>query len=119
MILGLVGPRVGTVIATVLGAIVTARFASYDAFDAVWARRRYKYRQKTAYLREHRFRTLGMGGVVGAMLVVPGLNVIGLSIGATAATLRVIEQERSRGAKSAVASPASIVKHAAASLAKR
>jgi CysZ protein len=98
LILGLVVPVVGTVIATVLGAIVTARFASYDAFDAVWARRRYSYRQKTAYLREHRWRTLGMGGVVGALLIVPGLNVIGLSIGATAATLRVIEQERSRAA---------------------
>jgi CysZ protein len=96
LIVGIAVPVVGTVVATVLGAIATARFASYDAFDAIWARRRYRYKQKTAYLRENRWRTLGMGGVVGVLLVVPGLNVIGLSIGATAATLRVIDQERSR-----------------------
>jgi hypothetical protein len=28
------------------------------------------------------------------LLIVPGLNVIGLAIGATAATLRVIDQDR-------------------------
>jgi CysZ protein len=94
LVLGLAVPVVGTVAAAVLGAIATARFASYDAFDAIWARRRYRYKQKTAYLRENRWRTLGMGGVVGVLLVVPGLNVVGLAIGATAATLRVIEQER-------------------------
>jgi len=96
LILGIAVPVAGTTVAAVLGAIATARFASYDAFDAIWARRRYRYRAKVAYLREHRWRTLGMGSVVAVLLVVPGLNVIGLSIGATAATLRVIDQERSR-----------------------
>jgi CysZ protein len=106
LVIGLAVPVVGTIVAAVLGAIATARFASYDAFDAIWARRRYRYKQKTAYLREHRWRTLGMGAVVGVLLIVPGLNVIGLAIGATAATLRVIDQERSR---------TSLVKHAAPS----
>jgi CysZ protein len=94
LVVGIAVPVVGTIVATVLGAIATARFASYDAFDAVWARKRRKYRDKVAYLREHRFRTLGMGGVVAVLLVVPGLNVIGLAIGATAATLRAIDQQR-------------------------
>ena len=98
LILGIAVPVIGTTVAAVLGAIATARFASYDAFDAIWARRRWRYRQKTAYLRENRWRTLGMGGVVAVVLVVPGLNVIGLSIGATAATLRVIDQERAKSA---------------------
>ena len=98
LILGIAVPVVGTTVAAVLGAIATARFASYDGFDAIWARRRWRYRQKTAYLRENRWRTLGMGAVVGVVLVVPGLNVIGLSIGATAATLRVIDQERAKSA---------------------
>src|SRR6185503_1169086 len=98
LIVGIAVPVVGTVVATVLGAIATARFASYDAFDAIWARRRWRYRRKTAYLRENRWRTLGMGAIVGVVLVVPGLNVIGLSIGATAATLRVIDQERTKSA---------------------
>jgi CysZ protein len=96
LVLGLVVPVVGTAVAAVLGGIATARFASYDAFDAIWARRRYRYKQKTAYLRDNRWRTLGMGAVVAVLLLVPGLNVVGLAIGATAATLRVIDQERSR-----------------------
>ncbi|HEY5923732.1 MAG TPA: EI24 domain-containing protein [Kofleriaceae bacterium] len=102
LIVGVAVPVIGTVIAAVLGGIATARFASYDAFDAVWARRRWRYRQKTAYLREHRWRTLGMGGAVAVLLVIPGVNVIGLAIGATAATLRVIDQDRAKsGAKAA------------------
>lgn len=97
LLLGLVVPVIGTTAATVLGAIATARFASYDAFDAVWARRRWKYRAKVDYLRANRWRTLGMGGIVALPLVVPGLNLIALAIGATAATLRVIEQDRASG----------------------
>lgn len=96
VIVGIAVPVVGTVIAGVLGFIATARFASYDAYDAIWARRRRKYREKVSYLREHRWRTLGMGAVVAVLLVIPGLNVIGLSIGATSATLRVIDQNRQR-----------------------
>ena len=101
LVVGIVVPVVGTVIAMVLGAIATARFASYDAFDAVWARRRWRYRQKTAYLREHRWRALGMGAVAAVVVVipVPGLSVVGLAIGATAATLRVIDQDRAKSPK--------------------
>ena len=103
LVVGVVVPVIGTAIATVLGAIATARFASYDGFDAVWARRRWRYRQKTAYLREHRWRTLGMGAVVAAVVVipVPGLSVVGLAIGATAATLRTIDQDRTKSSAAA------------------
>lgn len=98
LVLGVAVPVIGTALATALGAIATARFASYDAFDAIWARRRYRYRAKVAYLRENRWRTLGMGAVVAVLLVVPGLNLVGLSVGAAAATLRVIEQDKQRAA---------------------
>lgn len=96
LVLGFVVPVVGTVIAAVLGALATARFAAWDAYDAVWSRRRLRYREKVAYLREHRWRTWGLGGIVAIVLVVPGLNVIGLAIGATGATLRSIELQRVR-----------------------
>ena len=94
LIIGLVVPVVGTVVAMVGGAYATARFASYDAYDAVWARRHWRYRDKTQYLRDHGARTLGLGAVVGVVLIVPGVNVIGLAIGATAATLRMVDAER-------------------------
>lgn len=94
--LGLVIPVVGSLVAAVLGYYVTARFASWDAYDAVWSRKRLRYREKVAYLREHRWRTLGLGGIVSIIVIVPGINVIGLAIGATGATLRSLDAERSR-----------------------
>jgi CysZ protein len=98
LVLGVAVPVVGSIIAAVLGAIATARFASYDAYDAVWSRRRLRYREKTAYMREHRWRTLGLGAVVSVVLIIPGLNVVGLAIGATGATLRSLALTRSERA---------------------
>jgi CysZ protein len=106
LIVGVAVPVVGTVIAAAGGAWATARFAAYDAHDAVFARRRWRYRRKMAYLRERRWRGLGLGAVVAALLVVPFVNIIGLSIGATAATLRVVDEERA-GAVSASSRPPS------------
>jgi CysZ protein len=104
LVLGVVVPVVGSVIAAVLGALATARFASYDAYDAVWSRRRLRYREKMAYMREHRWRTFGLGAAVAVVLLVPGLNVVGLAIGATGATLRSLEVERAASAATAAAS---------------
>lgn len=99
LVLGLVVPVVGSIAATVLGAIATARFASYDAYDAVWARRRLRYRQKMAFLRAHRWRTLGLGAVVAGILLVPGLNLVALAIGATGATLRSLDESKASAAR--------------------
>jgi uncharacterized protein involved in cysteine biosynthesis len=96
LVVGVAVPVVGTVIATVLGAIATARFASYDAYDAVWSRRRLRYREKMAAMREDRWRTLGLGATTAVLLVVPGLNIIGLAIGATGATLRRVSEVQVR-----------------------
>jgi len=95
LVLGVVVPVIGTIVATGGGALATARFASYDAYDAIWSRRHWRYRAKIEYLRMNRWRTLGLGAVIALLLVVPGLNLIALSIGATAATLRIVELERS------------------------
>jgi CysZ protein len=92
LVIGIGVPVVGTVIATVLGAIATARFASYDAYDAVWSRRRLSYREKIFAMRTDRWRTLGLGAATAIVLVVPGLGVIGLAIGATGATLRRVSE---------------------------
>jgi CysZ protein len=98
LVLGVAIPVVGSIVAAVLGAIATARFASYDAYDAIWSRRRLRYREKVAYMREHRWRTLGLGAIVSVLLIVPGLNVVGLAIGATGATLRSLAVTRSERA---------------------
>jgi CysZ protein len=106
LVLGVAVPVVGTLVAAALGGIATARFASYDAYDAVWARRRLRYRDKVGYLRAHRWRTLGLGAVVACVLIVPGLNVLGLSIGATAATLRSLAERADRDERAATAKTA-------------
>lgn len=93
LVIGLAVPVVGTAAALVGGGYATARFASYDAYDSVWARRHWRYRAKTRYLRAHAARTLGLGGVVAVILLVPGINVVGLAIGATGATLRMLDAD--------------------------
>ncbi|MGE0872107.1 MAG: EI24 domain-containing protein [Kofleriaceae bacterium] len=92
-------PAIGPVLATVGSAYVTAQFAAYDAHDAVFARKRWRYRDKVEYLRVRRWRSLGFGGPIALLLLVPGANVVALAIGATAATLTVIDEDRAaRGA---------------------
>jgi CysZ protein len=99
LLVGRVVPVIGGAIATGGGAWVTARYASYGAYDAIWARRHWRYHEKLAYLRERRWRTLGLGAAVAVTLVVPGVNVIGLAIGAAGGTLRVLAEEREAGAR--------------------
>jgi CysZ protein len=89
LVIGLVVPVVGTAVAMLGGWVATARFASYDAYDAVFSRRRMRYRAKLQYLNHNLWRTLGIGGVMAAMSIVPILNLLALSIGAAGATLRM------------------------------
>jgi CysZ protein len=98
LVIGVAVPVVGTMIAMVLGAIATARFASYDAYDAVWSRRRLRYREKMQAMRDDRWRTLGLGAATATLVVVPGLSIIGLAIGATGATLRRVSDIRATAA---------------------
>jgi CysZ protein len=84
--LGLV-PVVGTIAAALYGAWFTAHAAAYDCYDAVLARRFLPYRSKLDYLAHHRLRTLGLGAAVTGMLLVPGLNLVALGLGAAGATV--------------------------------
>ena len=92
LLVSVVIPVVGTLVAAIGGAYVTAQFAAYDAHDAVFARRRFRYRAKMAYLRERRWRCLGLGAAVGLVLIVPVGNIIGLAIGAAGATLKIVDE---------------------------
>lgn len=80
-------PIVGTIAALVLGYYFAARGAAYDCYDAVLSRRDLPYAQKIAFLERHRGRTIGLGAAVAGMLLVPGLNLVALGLGATGATL--------------------------------
>lgn len=82
-------PVVGTLAALVVGGWLAARAAAYDSYDAILARRALAYRHKILYLRNHRGRTFGLGATVAGLLLVPGLNLVALGVGAVGATLAV------------------------------
>jgi CysZ protein len=84
-------PVVGSVAAVVIGGWLAASGAAYDCYDAVLARRALSYRDKLGFLRAHRGRSLGLGAAVTGLLLVPGVNLIALGIGAVGATLAAHE----------------------------
>ncbi len=84
-------PVIGTILAMVIGGWLAARGAAYDVYDGVLSRRGLAYRDKLAYLKQHRSRTFGLGLGVAGMLLVPGLNLIALGLGTTGATLAALE----------------------------
>ena len=86
-LLGTLVPVAGTALAFVIGLFVMASGASYDCYDAVWARHQWTYGQKRQYLASHRGRTLGLGAVVAALLAVPVVNLFALAFGAAGATV--------------------------------
>ncbi len=94
--LGLV-PVIGTIVALILGGWIAARGAAYDSYDAVLARRMLSYRAKLAYLADHRGRSLGLGAAVAGMLLVPGVNLVALGLGAAGATIAALELEAAAG----------------------
>lgn len=84
-------PVIGTIAALILGFWFAARGAAYDCYDAVLARRALAYRDKLAYLERNRARSLGLGAAVAAMLLVPGLNLVALGLGAAGATVASLD----------------------------
>ena len=87
-------PVIGAIAAPLLGGYLAARGAAYDCYDAVLARRERTYAQKQAFLQAHRGRTLGLGAVVAGLLLVPGVNLVALGVGAIGATLAERELAR-------------------------
>lgn len=94
-------PVVGTIAAVVIGGWFAARAAAYDSYDAVLARRSLAYRDKLAFLRAHRGRTLGLGATVAGLLLVPGINLVALGVGAAGATLVAHELDAAAGRNAA------------------
>lgn len=91
-VVGLV-PVIGAIAAFGLAAWLTATGAAYDCYDAVLARRAMPYRDKLQFLARHRARSLGLGGAVTVMLLIPVLNLASLGIGAAGATVAVLAIE--------------------------
>jgi CysZ protein len=85
-------PLAGTIAALLIGGWFSARAASYDCYDAVMSRRSLSYEQKLAYLERHKSRSFGLGLGVAALMLIPGVNLLALGVGAVGATLAMHEQ---------------------------
>jgi len=87
-------PVIGTIAAIVLGVVFTARAAAYDCYDAVLSRRELAYAAKLEYLQARRQRSFGLGLAVAGLLLVPGVNLVALGVGAIGATLATLDQSK-------------------------
>jgi CysZ protein len=86
-------PVAGSLAAIAIGAWLSCTGTAYDCYDAVLARRGLAYRDKLRFLSAHRGRSLGLGVVITALMMVPGVNLIALGIGAVGATLAAHDLE--------------------------
>jgi uncharacterized protein involved in cysteine biosynthesis len=82
-------PGIGAIIGLVGGWFIAARFAAYDALDATLSRRGWSYERKVSFLRQRRALTLGLGGTVAALMLIPVLNALALPFGAAGGALLV------------------------------
>jgi CysZ protein len=85
-------PIIGTIAAAVIGFWLASRAAAYDCYDAVLSRREFSYAAKLDYLAKYRARTFGLGATVTALLLVPGVNLLALGLGAAGATIAAHER---------------------------
>ena len=79
-------PVVGAILALALGAWFTSRFAAYDCFDTIWARKGTGYPEKMTYLKNQRAYTTGLGLAVAGAALVPVVNALAFPLGTIAAT---------------------------------
>lgn len=84
-------PLAGALLGLALAGLFAARSAAYDCYDAILARRVLPYRAKLAFLARYRARTFALGAVVASLLLVPGVNLVVLGVGATGATLAALD----------------------------
>jgi CysZ protein len=86
-------PVIGSLAAIAIGAWLSCTSTAYDCYDAVLARRGLAYRDKLRFLGAHRARSLGLGVTITALMLVPGVNLVALGIGAVGATLAAHDLE--------------------------
>src|SRR5262249_38067180 len=86
-------PLIGPIAALAVTVWLAAHASAYDCYDAILARRQMAYRAKLAYLGRNRMRTQGLGAAVAVLLMIPGVNLIALGIGAAGATVAALDME--------------------------
>ena len=98
-------PVVGPALALLGGGYLAARFAAYDSLDATLSRWGWSYTRKQELLRRRRALCMGLGAFVAALLAVPVVNALALSVGAAGGASLALEgvPEAERAASTAAA----------------
>jgi len=98
-------PVVGPALALLGGGYLAARFAAYDSLDATLSRWGWSYTRKQELLRRRRALCMGLGAFVAALLAVPVVNALALSVGAAGGASLALEgvPEAERAATTAAA----------------
>lgn len=87
-------PVVGSVLASLASALATAFFVAREVMDIPLSRRRMSFRDKLAFLREHRAAVGGHGAVVAVLLMIPLANLLVTPVAVLGASLLFCELER-------------------------
>ena len=86
-------PVIGTIGAIAATLWFAAHSAAYDCYDAVLGRKLMAYDAKLQYLARYRGRTMGLGGIVAVLMLIPVANLFALGLGAAGATVAALEQD--------------------------
>lgn len=89
-------PVIGQVLYAVLSAAVTIRFLALEFTSYSMDRRYYDWRRRDAFLRRNRARTIGLGTMAWALMLVPVVNALFIPVSAVAGTILFCETELSR-----------------------
>lgn len=92
--LGLLPPPLGPALWSAASAAITIRFIALQFTAYSMDRRIYTYRQRRDFLRRNRARTIGLGTMAFAVMLVPGLNALFIPVSAVAGTLLFCDARR-------------------------
>jgi uncharacterized protein involved in cysteine biosynthesis len=92
-VVSIIIPLVGPMLFWAGGLYLTVAAAAFDGVDCVLARKGWAYSDKKSFIRKNRWRTYSAGAAVAAAMAIPGLNLLALPIGATAATRAFVDAQ--------------------------
>jgi CysZ protein len=87
-------PGIGSTLAAVAQTVITIRYLSLEYTSYSMDRRSYTYRERKAFLERNRPRTLGLGSMAFAIMLIPVANALFIPVSAIAGTLLFCEAER-------------------------
>lgn len=96
---------IGSLLAALASAAITIRFIALEYTSYCMDRRSYDYRRRQDFLRRNRARTIGLGLAAFAIMLIPFVNVLFISVSAVAGTILFVDTEHPALVRAADAPP--------------